>query len=242
MAAATGAEHETAITPTISSPAVSPVPSCSAAVDPDVTGLLSHSYAEFRPVSAHALWHANPMSQAPAPSSTQPNVAAVAAKAGLLWLRPAGASRSWPAWQVWHDEAIAIVSGPGEQELPELNGPVRVVFRAKAGGARLLALTVTALPLAPTDPRWQPTAHALAASRLNSAVPPAELPAHWRSLGVQIIRLEPGELTEFPGNFAEQDPRAAPIETPATTGGRRPWHLGGRRRRSTKRKRFSLSR
>ncbi len=168
-------------------------------------------------------------------------IAAVAAKAALLWIRPEGADRSWPAWQVWHEQASWVVSGPGEQPLPPLRGRVRLVFRSKAAGARLLAVSAIAEPLDPSDPRWSAAAQALAAGRLNSAVKPAELPNFWQAAGVQITRLAPVAVVHHPGSFPAEPDRAEPILTPATSADRRPWHLGGRRRRAARRQRFSLN-
>jgi hypothetical protein len=71
-----------------------------------------------------------------APDAHAALLAEAAGKSGLLWIRPAGQDRSWPAWHVWHDGAVLVVSGPGEQELPPLEGPVELVLRSKDVGSR----------------------------------------------------------------------------------------------------------
>lgn len=158
-------------------------------------------------------------------------LAEAATKSGLVWLRPAGQARAWPAWHVWHESAVVVVSGPGEQQLPELSGPVDVLLRSKDTGARLITVRATATELTPDDESWAGAAAALAASRLNSASSPAELPARWRGT-VRITRLvAEGEALEGPGRYDPASGAASPPMTTATTSGWRPWHLRGRRRR-----------
>lgn len=170
------------------------------------------------------------------PPAAEALLAEAASKSGLVWLRPATASRPWPAWHVWNDGAVLVVSGPGEQELPELIGDVQMMVRSKDSGARILTVPARAERLAPDGDAWAGAAEALAASRLNSSRLPAELAAHWREVGVTITRLVPaGPPTEEPGSYST-DSGAAPVPpTPATTSGWRPFHLGGRRRRFRRR-------
>lgn len=159
-------------------------------------------------------------------------LAEAATKSGLVWLRPDidGDTRSWPAWHVWHEGAVLVVRGPGEQELPTLSGPVEIVLRSKDSGARLLRVVGRAEVLDPTDPLWLPAAQALAASRLNSVHSPAELPDHWRHTGVQVVRIiAVGTAAERPGRYDQDDASAAPVPTDANTAGWSPWHAGGRR-------------
>ncbi|WP_460459603.1 hypothetical protein, partial [Angustibacter peucedani] len=146
-------------------------------------------------------------------------LAEAAGKSGLVWLRPQGQQRAWPAWHVWSDDAVLVVGGPGEQELPPLDGPVDVLLRSKDSGGRLLTVTTTATTLAPDDESWLPAAEALAASRLNAAHSPAALPDHWRSSGAVITRLAPQPGTapvEAPGRYDQGSGAAAPVPSPAT--------------------------
>ncbi|MEU0565923.1 hypothetical protein ABZ297_11095 [Nonomuraea sp. NPDC005983] len=59
-----------------------------------------------------------------------------AKKSGVLWV---GLDRPRLAWHAWHDGAIYLVTGGGEQRLPGLDqlGTVRVTLRSKDNGARL---------------------------------------------------------------------------------------------------------
>lgn len=158
-------------------------------------------------------------------------LAEAASKSGLVWLRPAGQTRAWPAWHVWHEGAVHVVSGQGEQQLPPLDGPVDVLIRSKDSGARLLTVPATATTLRPDDQAWQSAAAALAASRLNSATAPADLPDQWRTSAL-ITRLTVDRpALEGPGRYDDASGAAPPPPTTATTSSWRPWHLRGRRRR-----------
>ncbi|MEO3872677.1 hypothetical protein ABGB18_28015 [Nonomuraea sp. B12E4] len=68
------------------------------------------------------------------------NTAAIeegAKKSGILWLT---LDRPRLAWHAWHDGAIYVVTGGGEQRLPGLDAldRVRVTLRSKDNGARLV--------------------------------------------------------------------------------------------------------
>jgi hypothetical protein len=158
-------------------------------------------------------------------------LAEAASKSGLVWLRPIGAGRTWAVWHVWLDDAFVVVGGPGEQQLPPLEVDVEVLVRSKDSGARLLTVTARPQVLDPADPAWPAATRALAAGRLNSDRSPAELPDRWRSRGVRIFRLVPVSAAEWPGHYGDASGAAPPSPSPATTSGRRPWHLRGRRRR-----------
>jgi hypothetical protein len=158
-------------------------------------------------------------------------LAEAAGKSGLLWIRPAGQDRSWPAWHVWHDGAVHVVSGGDEQTLPPLEGPLDLLVRSKETWQRLLTLPAHATTLGPDDERWASAAGALAAARLNASVPPAQLPQLWRE-NATITRIDAdGPPVEQPGDYDDSSHAAPPAPTPATRSGWRPWHAGGRRRR-----------
>lgn len=172
------------------------------------------------------------------PAATAAVLAEAATKSGLVWLRPRGEARAWPAWHVWHDDAVVVVSGAGEQELPALDGELDLVLRSKDTGARILTVPARGETLDPDDERWAPAAEALAGSRLNSHLLPAQLPAHWRDVGAVVTRIVPvGAPTEQPGDYSTDSHAAPPPPTPATTTGWRPFHLRGRRRRRLFRRR-----
>lgn len=158
-------------------------------------------------------------------------LAEAASKSGLVWLRPSGQQRAWPAWHVWHDGAVHVVGGPGEQQLPLLDGPVDLLVRSKDTGERLLTVPANATTLHPDDDRWLPAATALAASRLNSPIPPTELPGRWRTAATLTRVQARGPATERPGSYDDASGAAPPPRAEGTTSTWRPWHLGGRRRR-----------
>ena len=102
-----------------------------------------------------------------APDPQEALLAEAATKSGLLWVDVPG-DRAWPAWHVWVDGAAYVVSGPGEQTLPELPESVVLVLRSKDTGGRLLRVAARAERLRPEDPRWEPATTALKAARLNA--------------------------------------------------------------------------
>jgi hypothetical protein len=158
-------------------------------------------------------------------------LAEAARKSDFLWIRRHGEQRAWPAWHVWHEEAVTVVSGGGEQILPSLEGPVDLLVRSKDTWQRLLTVPAQATTVSPDDERWAGAASALAAARLNAPVPPADLPGVWRG-SATITRIDPvGPPSEQPGDYDVSSHAAPPPPTPATRSGWRPWHAGGRRRR-----------
>ncbi|GAA4357777.1 hypothetical protein [Angustibacter luteus] len=160
-------------------------------------------------------------------------VAEAASKGGMLWVRPRGQSRAWGVWHEWHEGAVLVVSGPGEQELPELDGDVDLVLRSKDTGARLVTVAAVAEVLDASGEEWLAAAGALAPGRLNSAALPADLPEHWRTTGARITRITPtSQALEQPGRYDDASGAAAPAPSTATTSTWRPFHAGGRGRRA----------
>lgn len=174
------------------------------------------------------------------PQGEDPHVAlALAAelgkKTGVSWLGYDGQQR--PAWHVWVDDALHVVSGGAEQPLPGLADAeqVAVTMRSKENGGRLLTWVAAASALTPEDERWQVVTSALAAGRLN--VPDlASAPDRWAAES-RVTRLEPtGELLESPDRLSAEAHLAEPTATPATTRGRLPRVL---HRRVTRRPKLS---
>ncbi|GAA3424888.1 hypothetical protein ACWDTT_35100 [Streptosporangium sandarakinum] len=111
-----------------------------------------------------------------------------AKKSGILWL---SLDRPRLAWHVWHDGAIYVVTGGGEQDLPGLTeaGQVRVTLRSKDNGARLVSFDAD---VEVVDQERSPEAvAALAKERLNAA-DGAGLTARWAA-GSRVVRLTPRE-------------------------------------------------
>ncbi|TQJ49716.1 hypothetical protein [Phycicoccus sp. SLBN-51] len=172
------------------------------------------------------------------PTVEQPHVnvtalfAEAAGKSGLLWVDVPG-DRAWPAWHVWADDTVFIVSGPGEQTLPWLPDEVTLIVRSKDTGGRLLTVHATVRALSPDDPQWETATEALKGSRLNAT---DDLLTRW-STECTVRALRPyGTPLEAPGHYRDTSGAAPVPPSEATTTGWRPWHLGGRplRRRGTR--------
>ena len=167
-------------------------------------------------------------------------MAEACAKSDTVWLRPAGRDRARAAWHVWHEGEVCVVTGPGEQQLPDLDAldspvpTVEVIVPSKDTRARLVTFTATHRLLESGTPEWLSAAEALAASRLNAVSAPdgAGMVPHWAE-EAQIHALLPDELIEaVAGTEETPDDRLAPPDSPGTTLTRRPFHLGRRRRRA----------
>ena len=164
----------------------------------------------------------------PAPDPQEALLAEAATKSGLLWVDVPG-DRAWPAWHVWVDGAAYIVSGPGEQAMPELPESVVLVLRSKDTGGRLLRVAARAEPLRPEDARWEPATTALKAARLNA--PAGDVVGRWAAEATVTALVPQLPLLEGPGGYDDASGAAVPAATPATTGTWHPWHLRGRPRR-----------
>lgn len=107
-----------------------------------------------------------------------------AKKSGVLWL---GLDRPRLAWHTWHEGAIYVVTGSGEQALPGLAGrdTVEVTLRSKDNGTRLMVFDAR---VEVVDQAAEPEAvAALAKDRLNA---PAGLPERWAAEAT-VLKLTP---------------------------------------------------
>ncbi|TDC09761.1 hypothetical protein E1265_32015 [Streptomyces sp. 8K308] len=113
-----------------------------------------------------------------------------AKKSSLVWVRSRDLPRARPLWHVWHDGAVCVVGGPGEQPLDGLGADgVVVSCRSKDKGGRLIAWPAEVTELTPGTEEWESTTAALAAKRLNA--PDADgLAARWAT-DCRILRLTP---------------------------------------------------
>lgn len=154
-------------------------------------------------------------------------VAEACGKAGVVWLCPLTQARPRPAWFAWHEDAVHVVSGVGEQLLPPLDGLVSIVVPSKDTRARLLTLIAMGTALSPGTPAWDAAVFVLSAIRLN-ATDPAGQAERWRT-GCAVVRLDPLHLVHAGAGPDDSPAMATPVPpNPATTTGWRPWHLGGR--------------
>ncbi|GAA2282964.1 hypothetical protein GCM10010149_29620 [Nonomuraea roseoviolacea subsp. roseoviolacea] len=119
-------------------------------------------------------------------SDTRAAIEEGAKKSGVLWL---GLDRPRLAWHAWHDGAVYLVTGGGEQELPGLAGldRVRVTLRSKDNGARLVDFEA-AVEVVDQEAEREAVA-ALAKERLN-APDGAHLTDRWAREST-VVRLTP---------------------------------------------------
>jgi hypothetical protein len=164
-------------------------------------------------------------------------IAELGKKTGVCWLRYAERSgetspRTRAAWHVWHDDALHLVAGGGEQPLPGIANAerVEVVMRSKENGGRLVTWAGRVSVVRPTDAAWEEVTTALVPGRLN--LPDlSTVKQRWAERSV-VVRVDPtGDLVEEPGALSDDAHLAPPAATPATTRGALPRVLHRRQRR-----------
>jgi hypothetical protein len=157
-------------------------------------------------------------------------VAEVAKKTAVSWLRYGEATHA--VWHVWHEDALCLVSGGPEQPLPDIpdGARVEVVMRSKDNGGRLVTWVGEASVVRPDEELWEPTTAVLVRDRLNLADLTTAADEWARTSVVRRIR-PTGEVVESPGALTDDDHRAPPAATPATTRGPLPRVLHRRVRR-----------
>jgi hypothetical protein len=155
-----------------------------------------------------------------------------AKKSALVWVRgPQGAARA--LWHVWHEGAVCLVGGPGEQPLDGLGladgGPATVTCRSKDKGGRLVVWPARVAELAAEGEAWRAAVEELRGKRLNAPEADA-LPERW-ARDCRVLRLEPaGAAVQRPGAMPTDSLAAAPLPTPASTRVGTPSGLPVRRR------------
>lgn len=158
-------------------------------------------------------------------------VAEACQRSPLVWVR-APQHRAQPVWSTWHEGAVVLVVGGEEQPdpVPDDATEVEVLVRSKAVQSRLLVFRARVEVLQPRDAGWQSAAAALKSARLNTR-DPATVLDRWAA-SCRLLRLVPtGDLLEEPGSYDSASGALPPAPTSAVTVRRRPFHLGGRRRR-----------
>ncbi|MEO8106976.1 MAG: hypothetical protein ABI720_06615 [Actinomycetes bacterium] len=160
-------------------------------------------------------------------------IADLANKSDLLWVtvpdRPVQ-----PLWNVWHDNAVAVVTGGIEQKDPGLadGQTVELILRSRDNWARQVVVMATVVLLDPGSNAWAAAAAALHPKRWN---PPdgENQPERWARESALWLLRPTAEVTEQPGAMSDDSHRAEVAETDATTITRRPFHAG----RATKKRR-----
>ena len=141
-------------------------------------------------------------------------------KAAVAWVSVDGG----PALALWClplDDALYIVSGPGEQAAPGLAyaDEARVSLRGDHGG-RIVTWPAEVTRIDPRSEEWATVVPQLAAKRLNAPGSATALAERWAA-ECTVNRLAPGEPEE-PGDASEAAP---PRESPAARPAKRPFRL-----------------
>ncbi|MDM4722349.1 hypothetical protein QTQ03_23190 [Micromonospora sp. WMMA1363] len=163
--------------------------------------------------------------------TTAPLVGEAMKKAAVAWISVPGGP-ALALWCVHLEEALLVVSGPGEQAAPGLADATRaqVTLRGDHGG-RIVTWPADVTRVTPGTEQWETVAPLVAAKRLNAPGPAADLAARWAADGCALNRLAPtGEQlagTALPADSLAEPPR----ETPAVRATRKPLHLHRVRRR-----------
>lgn len=178
------------------------------------------------------MWQARPVTE---PSDNDAFHAALTQeagkKSGVCWLRYDGVDHA--VWHVWLEDALYVVSGGGEQPLPDIEDveTLDVVMRNKDTGQRLITWVGSVSVVHPDDERWEPVTNALVSGRLNLAS--LETAADEWARSSVVIRIVPtSEVREVRDSLPDDAHLAAPRTTPATTRGPLPkvFHRRARRR------------
>jgi hypothetical protein len=157
-------------------------------------------------------------------------------RSGMLWLALPGLPYPRAAWHIWHAEgergAAYVVTGGIEQPLQGLPEAERVTVtvRSKDKGGRLVSWIAAVEQVEPRSDEWETVVPLLAKARLNA--PDGERQTERWAEEAYVIRLTPtGETAEAPGDMPDDGGAVRPVPSPATTTGRTPFMVGGRRRR-----------
>lgn len=116
-------------------------------------------------------------------------IAELARRTGVCWVRVEG--HAHPVWHAWCEGALCLVTGGGEQPLPEVvdGDRVEVVMRSKDTGGRLLTWVGGVSVVRPGQEGWAATTAALVARRQNLR-DPATAAEDWARDSV-VLRIVP---------------------------------------------------
>lgn len=129
--------------------------------------------------------------------STTDLVADLARKSGLVWVSYDGRARA--IWHEWVGDAVAVVSGGSEQQLPGLaeQSAVTLLLRSKTTRALVAEAEATVEAVAPGSEHWDAVTTALKAGRLNLADPDHAI-ERWARESF-VVRLVPTGVALLPG-------------------------------------------
>ena len=136
------------------------------------------------------------------------------------------ARRATAVWCLWHDGALYVVSGPGEQPAPGLaeSGAAAVTVRGDHGG-RIVTWPAAVYRVEPGTEEWQAVAPQLAAKRLNAPGGADETVARWAADCVLSKLVPAGEPTDAGAALPDGSLAEPPRPTPAAAATRRPFRL-----------------
>ena len=116
-------------------------------------------------------------------------IAEATRRSGVVWVSADGSAPRL-VWHVWHADALYLVGGGSEQQLPELGDRAVVVVRSKASQSdRVVTWEADVAPVPPGTPLWDEVVPLLVGERLN-APSVEELPELWARECV-VLRLVP---------------------------------------------------
>lgn len=171
----------------------------------------------------------NPSEQSAA--AVAPLVVEATKKAAVAWVA-VGDREPLALWCAPIDGALYVVSGAGEQAAPGLAEATaaQVTLRGDHGG-RIVTWPAEVSRVVPGTEAWTTVAPQVAAKRLNSAEPAAELVERWADQCV-LSRLTPSGAPLAAGDTLPSGSLAAPPRpTPAVRQTRKPFRLHRVRRR-----------
>ncbi len=118
-------------------------------------------------------------------------IAEATRRSGVVWVSADGTAPRL-VWHLWHDDAMHVVGGGEEQELPPLQDRAVVVVRSKASQSdRVVVWEADVAAVLPGTPQWDEVVPRLAAERLN-APSATDLPARWAATS-RVLRFTPRE-------------------------------------------------
>lgn len=160
-----------------------------------------------------------------------PLIDEVMRKMPVAWLT-VDDDRPYPVWCLAVEDALYVVSGPGEQPAPGLVGADAVLVTARGDhGGRIVTWPARPARIWPGTADWDTVTPQLATKRLNAPGPAAALIARWAK-ECAVTRLSPaGPPVEAGDTLPGSSGAAPPPPTPATRRARRPFRLHRVRRR-----------
>ena len=157
---------------------------------------------------------------------THPLIEAAAKRAAVTWLTVPGGATGRLAWCLWVDDALYVVTGPGEQDVAGLAEASEAVVGLRGDhGGRIVSWPASVRRVEPGGDDWQRIAPQLAAKRLNASGTAEALTARWAER-CALVELRPAADPVEAGESLPAGSEAAPPRpNTATRPARRPFKL-----------------